>query len=293
MMPSPNVAPTVGTIGVPGVPTTPPTPVTVQPFNFLAYVDSFCLFVYFGICLFLYKRRQRDDRLLVQLQSHAASVLAAAAAARKEEQANEQAGEAASAHKGMEPKQRKARVRRDQQKEQQHQQELEMIRLKNQIAKQKREARMQQEAAARSAARRMHTATTTTTAASGSIGSAFGTLWNSVVRPVISLFSERKVHVFPELKRNEVQRQLAAVGSEDGLYLISRSLNFPGDYELAVCHGQRVHHYLVRHLPDASYGIEDGIRFSSLEDLVEHYSEGPDGLCCRLRDQRVPPPPQS
>ncbi|KFW77004.1 Src-like-adapter, partial [Manacus vitellinus] len=55
----------------------------------------------------------------------------------------------------------------------------------------------------------------------------------------------------------------------------------PGLYSLSVRHRQ-VKHYRIFRLPNNWYYISPRQTFQCLEDLVNHYSEVADGLCCVL-----------
>ncbi|KAL3866740.1 hypothetical protein ACJMK2_044019 [Sinanodonta woodiana] len=67
----------------------------------------------------------------------------------------------------------------------------------------------------------------------------------------------------------------------DGLFLVRESVNFPGDYSLSVCLGNRVEHYRIIYRNNKLTIDEEGY-FDNLTKLVEHYSKDADGLCTRL-----------
>lgn len=56
----------------------------------------------------------------------------------------------------------------------------------------------------------------------------------------------------------------------------------PGNYSLSIRDGESVRHYRIRKLDNGGYYITTRAPFASLPELVEHYSQDADGLCCRL-----------
>ncbi|XP_059528328.1 src-like-adapter isoform X3 [Myotis daubentonii] len=63
--------------------------------------------------------------------------------------------------------------------------------------------------------------------------------------------------------------------------MIRESETKKGFYSLSVRHRQ-VKHYRIFRLPNNWYYISPRLTFQCLEDLVNHYSEVADGLCCVL-----------
>ena len=55
---------------------------------------------------------------------------------------------------------------------------------------------------------------------------------------------------------------------EDGLFLVRESTNFPGDYTLCVCFGQKVEHYHIIYKND-KLTIDEEEHFDNLIELVE------------------------
>lgn len=47
--------------------------------------------------------------------------------------------------------------------------------------------------------------------------------------------------------------------------------------------GDTVKHYRIRQLDEGGYFIARRITFRTLQELVDHYKQGPDGLCVNLR----------
>ena len=87
---------------------------------------------------------------------------------------------------------------------------------------------------------------------------------------------------FGKIKRAEAEKKLLAPGSPSGTYLIRDSETMPGNYSLSIRDGDSVRHYRIRKLDNGGYYITTRAPFTSLSELVEHYSLDADGLCCRL-----------
>jgi len=103
-----------------------------------------------------------------------------------------------------------------------------------------------------------------------------------LMKPLLFLL-ERRLHYYGKLTWQEVEYLLWREGNTDGSYLVSESIKHQGYYELAVCLRGNVHHYLVRQFKkDGLFGIEDGLRYPDLYELVTHYHREADGLCCAL-----------
>ncbi|CAF1141653.1 unnamed protein product [Didymodactylos carnosus] len=88
--------------------------------------------------------------------------------------------------------------------------------------------------------------------------------------------------------RKEAERLLLNPVNARGCFLVRNSENAPGPYSLSVRdaddqRGSHVKHYKIRSL-DAKQGYYIAPRrvFKTLEELVKHYSENVDGLCCQL-----------
>ena len=87
---------------------------------------------------------------------------------------------------------------------------------------------------------------------------------------------------FGKIKRAEAEKKLLAPGSPSGTYLIRDSETMPGNYSLSIRDGDSVRHYRIRKLDNGGFYITTRAPFTSLPELVEHYSQDADGLCCRL-----------
>lgn len=87
---------------------------------------------------------------------------------------------------------------------------------------------------------------------------------------------------FGKIKRADAEKKLLSPGSPSGTYLIRDSETMPGNYSLSIRDGDSVRHYRIRKLDNGGYYITTRAPFSSLTELVEHYSRDADGLCCKL-----------
>ncbi|XP_036397525.1 tyrosine-protein kinase Lck [Megalops cyprinoides] len=92
---------------------------------------------------------------------------------------------------------------------------------------------------------------------------------------------------FKNLTRNDAMRQLLAPGNTQGSFLIRESETTKGSYSLSVrdldpTSGDTVKHYKIRNLDKGGFYISPRISFSTLPELVQHYSREADGLCTRL-----------
>ncbi|XP_035249645.1 tyrosine-protein kinase Lck [Anguilla anguilla] len=92
---------------------------------------------------------------------------------------------------------------------------------------------------------------------------------------------------FKDLSRLDAIRLLLAPGNTQGSFLIRESESTKGSYTLSVRDldnnaGDTVKHYKIRNMDKGGYYITARIAFSSLSELVKHYSREADGLCTTL-----------
>ncbi|KAL0963537.1 hypothetical protein UPYG_G00307700 [Umbra pygmaea] len=85
--------------------------------------------------------------------------------------------------------------------------------------------------------------------------------------------------LFEGVARAKAEELLCLPGNRVGSFMIRESLR--GVYSLSVRHRSVVHYRIFR-LPNNWYYITPGLTFQCLEDLVNHYSDSVDGLCCLL-----------
>ncbi|CAH1796828.1 unnamed protein product [Owenia fusiformis] len=100
----------------------------------------------------------------------------------------------------------------------------------------------------------------------------------------VQVRGEVKLHAMPwfhgKIPRDKAEELLQP--RSDGLFLVRESTNYPGDYTLCVCFGDKVEHYHIE-FKNGRLTIDDEEFFDNLTELVEHYDlRGPDGLCCKL-----------
>nr|XP_020662075.1 src-like-adapter [Pogona vitticeps] len=87
--------------------------------------------------------------------------------------------------------------------------------------------------------------------------------------------------LFEGLGREKAEELLLLPNTKIGSFMIRKSETTKGSYSLSVRHAH-VKHYRICRLPNNWYYISPGHTFQCLEDLVNHYSEVADGLCCVL-----------
>ncbi|XP_028843684.1 src-like-adapter [Denticeps clupeoides] len=85
--------------------------------------------------------------------------------------------------------------------------------------------------------------------------------------------------LFENVARDKAEELLCLPGNRVGSFLIRN--NASGQYALSIKH-RTVKHYRIHRLPNNWYFISPRLTFQCLEDLVNHYSECADGLCCIL-----------
>ncbi|OPJ76145.1 tyrosine-protein kinase Blk isoform A [Patagioenas fasciata monilis] len=112
-----------------------------------------------------------------------------------------------------------------------------------------------------------------------------GYIPSNFVAQVDSLEEEK--WYFKTLSRKDAERLLLSSGNKVGSFLVRESETSKGAYSLSVrdsdsAHGDIIKHYRIRSLDDGGYYISPRMTFSSLPDLIHHYSQKGDGLCQRL-----------
>ncbi|KAL6456962.1 hypothetical protein MHYP_G00339250 [Metynnis hypsauchen] len=87
--------------------------------------------------------------------------------------------------------------------------------------------------------------------------------------------------LFEGVVRQKAEELLLLPGNMVGSFLIRESPNQRGAYSLSVRH-RVVKHYKIFRMANSWYYISPRLTFQCLEDLVNHYSECSDGICCVL-----------
>ncbi|NXG55991.1 SLAP2 protein, partial [Hemiprocne comata] len=95
--------------------------------------------------------------------------------------------------------------------------------------------------------------------------------------------------LYQGISRQKAEELLLQPGNRSGSFLIRESQTRQGCFSLSVRHGQRcswdsVTHYRIHRLENGWLYISPRLTFPNLHDLVDHYSEFREGLCCPLRD---------
>ncbi|XP_009884624.1 PREDICTED: src-like-adapter 2 [Charadrius vociferus] len=95
--------------------------------------------------------------------------------------------------------------------------------------------------------------------------------------------------LYEGISRQKAEELLLQPGNRSGSFLIRESQTRQGCYSLSVRHSERaswdsVTHYRIHHLENGWLYISPRLTFPSLHDLVDHYSEFGEGLCCPLRE---------
>ncbi|XP_051510767.1 tyrosine-protein kinase SRK2-like isoform X2 [Myxocyprinus asiaticus] len=102
------------------------------------------------------------------------------------------------------------------------------------------------------------------------------------VVPVESLDAEP--WYFPETKRLDAEKMLLSDENQNGAFLIRNCESQTGELSLSVLDNTQVKHYIIRKLDNGGYFMSRSLTFTTLRELVEHYSKNDDGLCIRLRE---------
>ncbi|XP_017276063.1 src like adaptor 1a [Kryptolebias marmoratus] len=87
--------------------------------------------------------------------------------------------------------------------------------------------------------------------------------------------------LFAGVGRLKAEELLLLPGNKVGSFLVRESSSERGLYSLSVRHRQ-IKHYRIYRLDNSWYYISPGLTFQCLEDMINHYSDTADGLCCTL-----------
>lgn len=87
--------------------------------------------------------------------------------------------------------------------------------------------------------------------------------------------------LFEGVSRQKAEELLLLPGNSAGSFLIRESPRERGLYSLSVRH-RSVKHYKIFRLTNSWYYISPRLTFQCLEDMVNHYSDSSDGICCVL-----------
>ncbi|KAM4724858.1 src like adaptor 1a [Anableps anableps] len=87
--------------------------------------------------------------------------------------------------------------------------------------------------------------------------------------------------LFEGVGRQKAEELLLLPGNRVGSFLVRESTSERGLYSLSVKH-RVVKHYRIFRLDNSWYYISPKLTFQCLEDMISHYSDSADGLCCTL-----------
>ncbi|XP_074469017.1 src like adaptor 1a isoform X1 [Sebastes fasciatus] len=87
--------------------------------------------------------------------------------------------------------------------------------------------------------------------------------------------------LFEGVERQKAEELLCLPGTRVGSFLVRESATERGLYSLSVKH-RIVKHYRIFRLDNSWYYISPRLTFQCLEDLINHYCDFADGLCCAL-----------
>uniref|UniRef100_A0A3B3T021 Src like adaptor 2 n=1 Tax=Paramormyrops kingsleyae TaxID=1676925 RepID=A0A3B3T021_9TELE len=95
--------------------------------------------------------------------------------------------------------------------------------------------------------------------------------------------------LFDGITREKTEQLLLQPHNQPGSFMVRTSPTHIGNYSLSVrrdanSSGRSVKHYRIHRLPNGWFYISPGTTFPSLSQLVEHYSEASEALCCPLRE---------
>ncbi|XP_009636328.1 src-like-adapter 2 [Egretta garzetta] len=95
--------------------------------------------------------------------------------------------------------------------------------------------------------------------------------------------------LYEGISRQKAEELLLRPGNHSGSFLIRESQTRRGCYSLSVRRSEHaswdsVTHYRIHRLENGWLYISPRLTFPRLHDLVDHYSEFGDGLCCTLRE---------
>ncbi|KAM7373073.1 hypothetical protein PAMP_007954 [Pampus punctatissimus] len=99
--------------------------------------------------------------------------------------------------------------------------------------------------------------------------------------------------LFEGVERQKAEELLLLPVNRVGSFLVRESARERGLYSLSVKH-RIVKHYRILRLDNSWYYISPRLTFQCLEDMINHYSDSADGLCCVLTSPclsgTTPPP---
>uniref|UniRef100_A0A6G1S3I1 Tyrosine-protein kinase n=1 Tax=Aceria tosichella TaxID=561515 RepID=A0A6G1S3I1_9ACAR len=96
---------------------------------------------------------------------------------------------------------------------------------------------------------------------------------------------ENESWYFGKIGRAEAEVRLRSPENKDGAFIIRNSDTCgPNQFSLSVKHNNKVKHYKIVQYETGGFYINAKTVFSTIHDLVMHYSQTADGLCVNLRE---------
>ncbi|KAG9332585.1 hypothetical protein JZ751_014683 [Albula glossodonta] len=94
---------------------------------------------------------------------------------------------------------------------------------------------------------------------------------------------------FEGISREKAEELLLLPYNQPGSFMIRESQTLSGAHSLSIKRSasssrNSVKHYRIHQLQNGWFYISPRLTFASLAQLVDHYSEVPDGLCCLLKE---------
>uniref|UniRef100_A0A3B4BL56 SH2 domain-containing protein n=2 Tax=Periophthalmus magnuspinnatus TaxID=409849 RepID=A0A3B4BL56_9GOBI len=87
--------------------------------------------------------------------------------------------------------------------------------------------------------------------------------------------------LFEGVERQKAEELLLLPVNRVGSFLVRESSKERGVYSLSVKHSN-IKHYRIFRMDNSWYYISPRLTFQCLEDMINHYSDSADGLCCML-----------
>ncbi|XP_030644393.1 src like adaptor 1a [Chanos chanos] len=87
--------------------------------------------------------------------------------------------------------------------------------------------------------------------------------------------------LFEGVARQKAEELLWLPGNSAGSFMVRESPKERGVYSLSVRH-RSIKHYKIFRMANSWYYISPRLTFQCLEDMVNHYSDSSDGICCVL-----------
>ena len=94
------------------------------------------------------------------------------------------------------------------------------------------------------------------------------------------------------IARDEAARRISSMGKEDGIFLVRESTTYRGSYVLTMLSQGQLRNFQIQNHgggDNPMYGIDDGPRFYSVDEMIQHYRCFDDRLPCKLSQFCIKP----